>query len=382
MEPPPFRLLVLKTGALGDVLRTTSILTGLEERHGAGLEITWVTARAARPLLAGLAETGRIARLIDVDPKAVPPGLAADLVNGLAAGSAFDQVLSLDDEEPMCALATEVVCPGAVVEQRSGAFDAQRIEERIVGAYLDATGERRYTRAAGPWFDMGLLSRRGKDAADALKVQNHKSHPQIYADMFGIAPGQPGLPLLDREESGAADFYSLGKLGARGPVIGLNTGAGGRWTSKTMPLREVVRLIEHLHRSMAGQVHFLLLGGPSEAERNQTIAMHAANLADPPHVVDGGSENSLGEFAALIDRLDLLISSDSLALHLAIARRRPIVSFFAPTSAAEIELYGLGEKVLSTARDYCSYRKDADNSTLTAERIGESALRVLGTKVS
>ncbi|MGA1522715.1 MAG: glycosyltransferase family 9 protein, partial [Planctomycetota bacterium] len=44
------RVLILKTAALGDVLRTTSILPGLAARY-ADLEITWVTAPEARELV-------------------------------------------------------------------------------------------------------------------------------------------------------------------------------------------------------------------------------------------------------------------------------------------------------------------------------------------
>ena len=79
----------------------------------------------------------------------------------------------------------------------------------------------------------------------------------------------------------------------------------------------------------------------------------------------------------MIDACDLLVTSDSMALHMAIARGVRIVAFFAPTSAAEIELYGLGQKVWSTAPDYCTYRRDADNSTLTSERLCSAALEVL-----
>ena len=60
-----------------------------------------------------------------------------------------------------------------------------------------------------------------------------------------------------------------------------------------------------------------------------------------------------------------------------IARKVPVVAFFAPTSAAEIELYGRGERVESRAPDYCSYRSDADTSTLTAERLATAALASL-----
>jgi hypothetical protein len=74
------------------------------------------------------------------------------------------------------------------------------------------------------------------------------------------------------------------------------------------------------------------------------------------NLVDGGTDNGLLRFAALVSLCSLLITSDSLALHVALARDVRTVAFFAPTSAAEIELYGLGEKVVSTARDYCSYK--------------------------
>ena len=72
-----------------------------------------------------------------------------------------------------------------------------------------------------------------------------------------------------------------------------------------------------------------------------------------------------------------MLTSDSLALHLGLAMEVPTVSFFAPTSAPEIDLFGLGEKVASTAPDYCSYRRDVDRSTLTVERLLDASLRVL-----
>ena len=137
-----------------------------------------------------------------------------------------------------------------------------------------------------------------------------------------------------------------------------------------------MELTADLHGRLGGRGSFLLFGGPEERERNAAIlaALAAGGL---PHA-DAGTENTLLDFAALVGLCDLLVASDSLALHVAVARRVPVVCFFAPTSAAEIELYGRGEKVLSTAPDYCSYRKDADGSSLTAERIGAACLRVLG----
>ena len=93
---------------------------------------------------------------------------------------------------------------------------------------------------------------------------------------------------------------------------------------------------------------------------------------------DAGTENSLLEFTAILAQLDLLVTSDSLALHLGVTQGVPILAFFAPTPAAEIELYGRGRAVSSLSEDYASYRKDADTSTLTVERLLGPALELLG----
>jgi heptosyltransferase II len=94
--------------------------------------------------------------------------------------------------------------------------------------------------------------------------------------------------------------------------------------------------------------------------------------------VDAGVDNALLDFAALVRLCDVVLTSDSLALHVALARDVRAVAFFAPTSAAEIEMFGLGEKVVSTAPDACSYRPDADTSSLTPERIASAVVRQLG----
>jgi heptosyltransferase-2 len=118
----------------------------------------------------------------------------------------------------------------------------------------------------------------------------------------------------------------------------------------------------------------VVFGGSDERRRNFELVRL---LTGRVRVVDAGVDNALLDFAALVGRCDLLLTSDSLALHVALARAVRVVAFFAPTSAAEIELYGLGEKVVSTAPDACSYRPDADTSTLTTERIAGAVLRQL-----
>ena len=343
-------ILVIKTGALGDVLRTTSILPGLSARYP-NLSIDWVTAPAAVELVERHPLVDRVHALDPRDDEAVT------LFMQRIAGQRFDRVLSFDDEEPLCRLAASFE-PGTVS-----------------GATL-VDGARTYTDDVAEWFEMGLLSVHGKERADELKKLNTRSHPEIYASMLGIEMGRPELPLDPAAEERAQAFAQTHGLGSGGPIIGLNTGAGGRWTSKTLPEERVIRLAEAVDASVRGKTperrpHFLLFGGPDERDRNERLAQ---GLSSVVQLVDAGVDNSLADFAALVDLCDLLVTSDSLALHVAVARHVRIVAFFAPTSAAEIELYGAGRKVVSTAPDVCSYKKDADRSTLTVERLSEAVV--------
>mgnify|MGYP002777923510 CR=1 FL=1 len=352
-----YELLVIKTGALGDVLRTTSILPGFRVRHP-DLRVTWLTAPGARPLIE---RHPLVARVLSAPPE---DGAALAALGRELAAAPLSRVLSLDDELPLCELATALA-------------DPERHPGRLSGAYARG-GRRLYTPDVAPWFDMGLLSVHGKARADELKIANRESHAAIYARMFGIPKGEPELPLeVDRLEAARARLRRGGWVPGR-PLIGLNTGSGGRWESKKLPLDRTVELARRLGLALAargrGKPVFALLGGPEEAERNRQLLAALAGAVD---AIDTGTDNSLLDFAALVDALDLLISSDSLALHMAVARRRPVLCFFAPTSAAEIELYGRGAKVQSTAPDYCSYRKDADTSTLTVDRLLPAALGLL-----
>lgn len=354
----PAQILIVKTAALGDVLRTNAIVPGLVERH-APCRITWVTAPAAVDLVR--THPG-IAEVVALDVRS-PAHLAA--VTARLAATRWTRVISLDDEEALCRLV-------AALDTRA-----------LSGATLAANGERVYTDDVAAWFDMGLLSRFGKAEADRLKVANTRSQPAIYAEMLGIRLGKPRLELDAPARAAAQRFVArLAELPrAPRPLVGLNTGAGGRWTSKQLSVERTVAFAGALAAELEGRVTFLVLGGDAEDARNQAIVAGLAQLSaggEPLACVDGGTRNTLLEFAGLVGECELLLTSDSLALHLAIAQDVPVVAFFAPTSAAEIELYGRGEKVVSTAPDYCSYRADADNRSITTERLVAAALRQLG----
>lgn len=319
--------LIVKKGALGDVVRTSYFAGSLKRKYGASLRLSWITAPAS-------------ADLLRLNPHIDDLWLEFDQANG----HRFDRIFSLDDEldtlEGIIRLAAESIT-GATV--RNG-----RVE---------------YSADSAEWFDMGLHSRFGKERADDLKKLNRRTHAQIFADLFGVTEVAPEFHL---DES--CRRWAQAELPSGHFLVGINPYSGGRWPSKELGRAELERLIG---RILCGASSFgkdptvILLGAGLDLTRNQTLASTFASSDVVPLCTDA----SVHHLAAAIDRLDYLISSDSLALHLGIAQNVAFTAFFSPTSAAEIDDWGFGTKVLSTAADYCSYRKDADNATITADRI-------------
>lgn len=322
------KILIVKFGALGDVIRTTYFLKALYEKYDAP-KIYWITSLAATDLLR-------------FNPYIYK--LTTDF--NMLKSERFDLSLSLDDE-------TEIL-------EKVETLDTIK----TTGAYLE-NAERKYSDDAAIWFDMGLISRYGKVEADRRKVDNTLSHTEIFSKMLAIDIKEATFynsALIEKQVSKVSYKNDL--------CIGINSGAGGRWESKKMPLNEVVLLIQKIMAKYVAKynLRLLLLGGDAEKDRNDAIM----NAVDSPCLELADSNNSLLEFAAIVKSCDYLISSDSLALHMAISQGIPNLSFYAPTSAAEIDTFGTGVKVISTGDDYCSYSGDCDNSSITAERLFEA----------
>ena len=319
------RLLVIKTGALGDVLRTTSILPGLAERSPA-LELTWVTATGAGPLLAG---HPHVAEVIEVDPRS--PEALGHLEASLAE-QAFDRILSLDDEEPLCRLASALA-------ERTGATPT--------GAVLGPDGQPAYTDDAACWFGMGLLCREGLAEADRRKLANRRTHAELLAEVVGVRPDRPHLELeVGERAAGASRAEALAGPGP-GPLIGLNTGAGGRWATKAMRVEEVARLAALLASSSIVAPRLVLLGGPDEVARNGDLAAGSARRL-PASAGRGASISNCGSSPPWWAP-STCSSPPTASRSMGVAQARRVVAALRPDLPHEIDLFGRGEKVVSTA---------------------------------
>ncbi|MCI0588078.1 MAG: glycosyltransferase family 9 protein [Planctomycetes bacterium] len=334
-DPRTARVLVVKLAAPGDVLRTTTILPALEDALGRP-EIVWATGGTSVPLLEG---NPRIHRIVPFRGS-LPVELAA---------AEFDLVLNPDASPEAAALASAV---------RAG-------EKRGLG--LDAAGRPYpFNPEAEEWLLLGLDDKR--------KKANQRSYPEIVHAMFRLPPPRTG-PLLHLGEGERAYAKSLARsLGFDGkrPVVGLNTGAGARWQYKKWEVAGFRDLAKGL---AASGVTVLLLGGPEEVERNRTLARETAGAA-----IETGCGHTMRQFAAVVGLCDCLVTGDTLALHLACALGIPSIALFGPTSAAEVDLRGKGEKIVSDSLDcLVCYKTRCDfdphcMNTIPASRV-EAAVR-------
>lgn len=314
-DPIRTRLLLIKLAATGDVLRTTCLLPGLHRRWP-GAHVTWVTSPGAAPLFRGNPLVDRVLAFDGTPPIEL-------LVEQ------FDVVINPDAAADACALAHL-------------ARGAQR-----VGFSVDARGTPlALSPAAERWLEMGIRDDRKR--ANRLAYQEH------MAAILGVEwRKEPPILELTPEDTAAGR-----QLRARHPppdgglVVGLNTGAGGRWRFKRWTERGYSELIARLHDD--GQRVFLL-GGPEEVERNARLAAGSAGTA-----VETGCDNSLRQFAGIVDQCDVVVTGDTLAMHIAIARGKRTVVLFGPTSLHEIEVFGRGERLAPELECLCCYKTDCD----------------------
>jgi len=314
------QILIIKLGALGDVLRTTSILKGLKEKYP-DAKITWVTKANALDLLK--------------DNKDLDNLYTSDNLKK----QNFDLIINLDDEIEACKLATDLD------------------KKELIGAYLE-NDKPTYTDSSSKWFDMGLISKFGKQKADELKKLNKKSYQQIIGEILDIKIDKPILNLSKENKNFAEKFAKKNNIKEGDLVIGLNTSAGKRWKLKSLSIEKTAELANKILNAK-----ILLFGGPEETERNNKIKELA------PKIIDAGCNNSLLDFAALVNLCNVLVASDSLAMNIGLALNKKTIVFFGPTSYEEIELYGNGKKILPKMECICCYKKECDKSPNCMDNI-------------
>jgi ADP-heptose:LPS heptosyltransferase len=139
-------ILICKTKALGDVVRTTPILRVINGN------IFWLTYKEAAELLPRL-ETLKILTSNEID--------TLKNIN-------FDIVLNLEEDVELAKFLTKLRY------------------RKLIGVYYDfESNSLSYTDESREWYDMSLISKHGKEKADLLKWENRKSYQEILFGMIG-----------------------------------------------------------------------------------------------------------------------------------------------------------------------------------------------------
>lgn len=340
-EPMGPRVLIIKLGALGDVVRTASLLPTLQEQTEPP-HVTWLTSPAALPLVQRMPGVHRV----------LP--FTFDTLAHLELEQ-FDTVLSLDKEPPPCAVGMRVKA-----EQRLGVGVSR------YGTVYPLNEECEY------YFRLGL------DNEEKFH-QNRRSMPQLLHDALGFEYSGKRYEMRTTEADRAYAASRLEALGlpAEARIVGINPGAGAVFANKSWREDGYVELIHSMSHKRS-DVAFLMLGGRDEAALIERIQRAAS---DAP-VFSAGPDNPLGGFTGLIERCAVLVSGDTLAMHLALALGRRVVSIFGPTCEQEIDVFGQGEKIVAQVECGPCYRRRCDKKpscmdAVTAEAVEAAVLRQL-----
>jgi heptosyltransferase-2 len=221
-------ILIIKTGAAGDVVRTTSLLNVLEGN------IYWVTAYKNKPLLPDEEASLRVFSIKE----------AFQSLRNIQ----FDQVISLEEDNDCAKLAGEVNT------------------RELTGIYLD--GNRiNYTDNSASWFDMSRVSKFGLTKANELKEKNTGSYQSYIFKMLGKEfNGEPYRIFTDES------------IKTKSKLIGIEKRTGKQWPDKQWwGYAELIYKLED-----KGHVVKVL-------EQRSNIRDYLRDIAECGHIVSGDS---------------------------------------------------------------------------------------------
>jgi heptosyltransferase-2 len=291
------RGVIIKLGAAGDVLRSTPLLRALDPAK-TGTKILWVTHSP---------------ELLPADAcEAVHP-TAATLAR-IAQGT-WDFCWNLDKDPEACAIA----------------------------ASTKATEYRGYTLRDGVPYPVDKAAWH-KFATGIDNPYSRRNRQSYVEEIFDIT----GLPFRGEEywlrDTTATARERAAQVLPKDSAVGLNIGAGRRWPSRIWPPQCWIELITLLKERGLQPV---LLGGPEEVEMS-------ARLVDATGCLASGVQ-SLETFYAMIERCQCIVSAVTMAMHLAIGARTPLVLLNNIFNRHEFELYGRGEIVEPSTPCDCYY---------------------------
>ncbi len=278
------KILIIKMGAIGDVIRTTPLLHRIR-REMPGAAVWWLTYSP------------------DVVPSTVDKIMPFNLESIVTLNATkFDILINLDKDKYACGMAATIPA------------------DRKYGFTLENGTPAPVNELASAKFLTGLF--------DDVNQANEKSYLEEIFEICGWKfEGEEYI--LDCDESLSPELNNDGKK-----VVGLNTGCGARWVSRLWADEKWLELIKKLQDDGC---HTLLLGGAQEDEKNRMFAEKTG--AEYPGYFP------LDRFISLVNKCDLVVSAVTMGMHIAIGLKKKLILMNNIFNPKEFELYGRGEIV-------------------------------------
>ena len=355
-----FRLLVVRLGAMGDILHALPAITALRKAHPAwkidwAIEPRWLPLLTAEPNNAESGATRNRARPVVDQIHLVP---SKDWVRKPFKRETLDGIRAVRSEMRAAAYDAVLDLQGAV---RSGVVARLSGCKRVIGEVTPR-------EALAKWLFTERVATAGVHVID----QDVELASAVAGDL--LVAEAPELPVdLDAEEwcDEHPELKSAEWTGK--PVVLIHPGAG--WGAKRWPAERYGAVVE----AFAGRGGIVLVNaGPGEgALAAEVVAIAGSGYEGRASVV----ESSLEQLIALTRRVSLVIGGDTGPVHLACALGKPVVGIYGPTDPKRNGPYGSRFRVLRNpeSRQDHARRQEPEAGLLTIgpEDVLDAALQLM-----
>jgi ADP-heptose:LPS heptosyltransferase len=295
------KILIINLDAMGDVLMTTAQLPGIKRKFPEST-IYWITLKNAAPLLFNNPLVDHI-YIFDT---------ASILI---LQQMKFDYVLNVDKSQQSAALLNDL---------ESG---------HKFGFGLNQDGKIVPVNK-GAYYNYKL----GMDDKSKFKI-NQRTGQDYLAETFELNYQRDEyiLAMTDEEKHYIEKYKKKVGVRKKDKIIGFNTGCSELYPNKKMTIEQHIYLIQKLLKK---KYRIILLGGPEDTQRNKKIYSHFKGK-----IINTPTTEGLRRGICYESIPNIIVTGDSLGMHIAIGLRKFTIVWFGVSCWAEIDLYGRGLKL-------------------------------------
>lgn len=321
-QPFDHQILIIKLGASGDVLRTSPILHPIRKSFP-NAHITWITKTS------------------EFVPKSYVNTIlqwSTDNILWLKERN-FDIVYSLDKDKEAIALASSLKT------------------SHLKGYTMDEWGN---CQAA----DQDACHKWQTGLWDDLCKENTKSYPQEIIELCGFDYHKEKY-IINKP----SPVYRYG-IDPTMKIVGLNPGCGNRWLTRLWGEENWIQLCKKLNANGYTPIVF---GGNYENEMNMRISSRGKALYF--------GVKPLQEFISIVNSCELVVTSVTMAMHVAIALEKKLVLLNNIFNKHEFELYGLGSILEPDKPCKCCYKNTCEEAcmeTIPVESVYAEIVKLIG----